>query len=153
MIKVNDKRSYVRGRAVVSAKEVQWADPTTLASKNWNFLVSPTILSAGSARRNNDGNFDTALTQLRGVRSIEKTICLSKLGFYNDLDGLEMIPVDARVTLVRFDRDGKRHRLFCDSISPMSEHAFVDWPVSGPRSVKWLLNFFCKMVGPLARGY
>ena len=38
MIKVNDKRSYVRGRAVVSAKEVQWADPTILASKNWNFL-------------------------------------------------------------------------------------------------------------------
>ena len=34
---------------------------------------------------------DTELTRLRGVRSIEKAICLSKLGFFGDMVGMEMI--------------------------------------------------------------
>ena len=34
MIKVNDRRSYVRGKPVMSANEVQWADPTTLSAKS-----------------------------------------------------------------------------------------------------------------------
>ena len=91
MIKVNDRRSYVQGRPVMSANEVQWADPTSLSTKSWNFLIPTSVLSAGGARDNSDGSFDTELTRLRGVRSIEKAICLSKLGFFGDKEGLELI--------------------------------------------------------------
>ena len=91
MITVNDKRSYVRGKPVISANEVQWADTTTLSTKSWNFLIPASVLSVGCARKRRDGLFDVELTRLRGVRSIEKAICLSKLGFFGDEEGLEMI--------------------------------------------------------------
>lgn len=51
MIKVNDRRSYVRGKPVISANDVQWADPTTLSAKGWNFLVSRSILVAGRCKK------------------------------------------------------------------------------------------------------
>ena len=81
MIKVNDRRSYVRGRPIISANEIQWADPTTLSAKAWNFSVSPSILEKGKLPTKPGNKLQSELIRLRGVRSIEKAVCLTKLCF------------------------------------------------------------------------
>ena len=68
MVKVNDRRSYVRGRPPIGEKDVQWADPTTLSAKTWNFSVSPSIMKMGKTLSNTDSNSQADLTKIRGVR-------------------------------------------------------------------------------------
>ena len=41
---------------------------------------------------------------------------------------------------VRYEDDGTRYREFRECAAKMTEHAHGDWPVSGPRTVRWLLK-------------
>ena len=49
--------------------------------------------------------------------------------------------VDARVAAVRYDERGERFRLYTEAIHTLEEPAWKDWPLQGPRTVRWLCNF------------
>jgi len=49
---------------------------------------------------------------------------------------------DARTLPVHFEGDGTRYRDYRDSVSLLTVTEWKQFPVSGPRTVKWLCNFF-----------
>lgn len=55
-------------------------------------------------------------------------------------------PEDLRVIAVKYDWRGERHRSFAEAIDMMSEGAWADFPVKGPRSALWV-GRFCKEHG------
>ncbi|CAK0851426.1 unnamed protein product [Prorocentrum cordatum] len=48
---------------------------------------------------------------------------------------------DARIQPVTYDLQGQRHADFRTAVMGMSEGAFPDWPVRGPRTALWVLKF------------
>jgi len=51
---------------------------------------------------------------------------------------------DARVLPVVRSALGVRHRTFKEAVEAMSETAYPDWPLSGPRTVLWVLAFIAE---------
>ena len=49
--------------------------------------------------------------------------------------------VDARVFPAKFNAQGKRHREYADTCELLSEVVWKDWPVTGPRTRRWLTHF------------
>jgi hypothetical protein len=49
---------------------------------------------------------------------------------------------DARTLSVNFEADGTRYRDYRDSVSLLSTTDWKQFPVTGPRTVKWLCTFF-----------
>ncbi len=59
---------------------------------------------------------------------------------------------DARALAVKCNRVGDRWRKFLEAIAMMDCCAYVDWPLKGPRTVRWLLQHIARHGGsPLAR--
>ena len=54
---------------------------------------------------------------------------------------------DVRTLAIRYDRAGRRHREFREYVSIMSEDEWVDWPVRGPRTTRWVLEFMLEHGG------
>ncbi|CAK0848746.1 unnamed protein product, partial [Prorocentrum cordatum] len=50
-------------------------------------------------------------------------------------------PVDARIQPVTYDLQGQRHADYRSAVMGMTEGAFPDWPVRGPRTALWVLKF------------
>ena len=48
---------------------------------------------------------------------------------------------DARVTVVRYDERGQRRRNYDDACMMLEEPVFKDWPVTGPRTARWMALF------------
>ena len=51
-------------------------------------------------------------------------------------DGLD----DLRTLTIVYDKGGRRRRLFTDAVLACSSTIFEDFPISGPRTAKWLLD-------------
>ena len=49
--------------------------------------------------------------------------------------------LDARVCAVQYDERGERFRQFSESVNLMEEPPWPDWPISGPRTVRWLCKY------------
>ncbi|CAE7335826.1 unnamed protein product, partial [Symbiodinium pilosum] len=49
---------------------------------------------------------------------------------------------DARTLAVRYGTDGKRRRELRDGIELASESIWADWPIKGPRTAKWVGQYF-----------
>ncbi|CAE7467165.1 unnamed protein product [Symbiodinium microadriaticum] len=49
---------------------------------------------------------------------------------------------DARTLAVRYGTDGKRRREVRDGVELASESAWGDWPIKGPRTAKWVGQYF-----------
>ena len=56
----------------------------------------------------------------------------------------EVRPVDARILPAAVLPGGKRGRRFADAVAMVSEEAYADWPVAGPRTVLWCLQFLAR---------
>jgi hypothetical protein len=52
---------------------------------------------------------------------------------------------DARVCPVRFDERGERYRQYGEAVSMLLEPAWHDWPIKGPRTVRWLAKYIKDM--------
>ncbi|CAK0911882.1 unnamed protein product, partial [Prorocentrum cordatum] len=50
-------------------------------------------------------------------------------------------PLDARIQPVTYDPQGQRHADYRSAVMGMTEGAFPDWPVRGPRTALWVLKF------------
>ncbi|CAK0908097.1 unnamed protein product, partial [Prorocentrum cordatum] len=50
-------------------------------------------------------------------------------------------PADARIQPVTHDLQGQRHADYRSAVMNMTEGAFPDWPVRGPRTALWVLKF------------
>ncbi len=48
---------------------------------------------------------------------------------------------DAQVATVRYDERGDRYRGYDDALNTLEEPSFPDWPVTGPRTTRWLAKF------------
>ena len=60
--------------------------------------------------------------------------------------------VDARVCPVRYDERGERYRSFDEALRFLEEPEWKDWPIQGPRTVRWLCRFIKEHGGvPKAR--
>ena len=56
---------------------------------------------------------------------------------------------DMRVLTVMYNSQGARQRDWRSAVDAMQEDSFADWPLSGPRSMLWLMNFFTQVgLGP-----
>ena len=53
-------------------------------------------------------------------------------------------PTDARVLPLRFSKIGKRLRLWGDVAESIQEVSSEEWPVSGPRTTSWVVQFFVR---------
>ena len=49
---------------------------------------------------------------------------------------------DARTLAVRYGTDGKRRRELRDGVELASESVWSDWPIKGPRTAKWVGQYF-----------
>ena len=49
---------------------------------------------------------------------------------------------DARTLAVRYGTDGKRRRELRDGVELASESVWGDWPIKGPRTAKWVGQYF-----------
>ena len=49
---------------------------------------------------------------------------------------------DARTLAVRYGTDGKRRRELRDGVELASESVWADWPIKGPRTAKWVGQYF-----------
>ena len=59
---------------------------------------------------------------------------------------------DARVIPIRYGVDGIRYRDFREAVTLMEESPFSDFPITGPRSARWLLTTMAQSSsGPMAR--
>ena len=56
----------------------------------------------------------------------------------------EVRPVDARILPAAVLPGGKRGRRFADAVAMVSEEAYADWPVAGPHTVLWCLQFLAR---------
>jgi len=56
-------------------------------------------------------------------------------------------PDDCRTLAVRFDRTCKRHREFRAFIEQISQDDWEDWPIQGPRTTAWVLQFMLEHGG------
>ena len=56
----------------------------------------------------------------------------------------EEIAEDLRCLPVLYNTMGHREREWKDAVKLFQSDAFADWPLSGPRSLEWVANFFCK---------
>ena len=65
-----------------------------------------------------------------------------------------MAPKDLRVLPVQYQPDGTRGRSYSDAARQLSETAFPDWKVSGPRATCWLfLSIASQGYTPAQRHY
>eukprot|EP00929_Paragymnodinium_shiwhaense_P120149 TRINITY_DN92043_c0_g1_i1.p1 TRINITY_DN92043_c0_g1~~TRINITY_DN92043_c0_g1_i1.p1 ORF type:complete len:385 (-),score=64.26 TRINITY_DN92043_c0_g1_i1:316-1470(-) len=55
-------------------------------------------------------------------------------------------PVDARILKIKTKGD-RRHREWRDLVADVGQAEFGDWPVAGPRTAKWCLDFLDKQPG------
>lgn len=81
LIKVNGRRSLVRGQPWTDDQLLQWVDTKFLSNKPWSFT-----LSLHSAERSRE-----QVARVWWVRSVDKAKCRSKLDFFNNPDGVKMI--------------------------------------------------------------
>ena len=66
----------------------------------------------------------------------------------------DLRPIDARILAVAHLPGGKRGRRFVDAVGQLAEEPFGDWPVSGPRTAMWCLQFLGRSgQGPLEHHY
>ena len=58
---------------------------------------------------------------------------------------------DARTLTISRDQDGNRHKEFRQASLECRETEFTDWPIAGPRTAKWVIQFVAENGGtPLA---
>ena len=66
----------------------------------------------------------------------------------------DLRPLDARILAVAQLPGGKRGRRFVDAIELLAQEPFTDWPISGPRTAMWCLQFLGRLgQGPLEHHY
>ena len=53
-------------------------------------------------------------------------------------------PDEVRTLPVVFDTHGERHRLWREVANALGSDEFNDWPVEGPRTMKWLAKFWAR---------
>ena len=52
-----------------------------------------------------------------------------------------VMSTDARVAAVRYDERGERYRAFDEGVLLLEEPAWKDWPLTGPRTARWLAKY------------
>ena len=89
---------------------------------------------------------------IRGASDLAAALSMPRLGGgfgapRRDGQATPRAEEDVRTLPVRYDRSGRRHREFRDYCSMATEDEWDDWPIRGPRTTRWVIDFMLEHGG------
>ena len=114
------------------------------AAQRWRVVRSPT--GAPAFGEIVDPGTVTHFQGTLGMATVAGAVVQVELVTDDHLDvwKAECRPLDARILPAAVLPGGKRGRRFGDAVAMVSEEAFGDWPVAGPRTTLWCLQFLAR---------
>ena len=89
---MNGQRSFTKSKAHVRDRDLNnWVDPTFASPNPWNYCVPKVLVDAGFGISGEEGGTDFELYEIYPVRSIEEGVRLSKLTYFGDIEGIDLI--------------------------------------------------------------